>query len=36
MLDIDIDAYASSRVDEFDVTFMVAAENFDANIVARP
>ena len=36
MLDIDIDAYASGRVDEFDVTFMVAAENFDANIVARP
>lgn len=36
MLDIDIDAYASGRVDEFDVTFMVAAESFDANIVARP
>ena len=25
MLDIDIDPYASARVDEFDVTFMVAA-----------
>ena len=36
MLDIDIDPYASARVDEFDVTFMVAAEGFDANIVARP
>lgn len=36
MLDIDIDAYASARVDEFDVTFMVAAQDFDANIVARP
>ncbi len=36
MLDINVDAYASSRVDEFDVTIMVAAEDFDANIVARP
>ena len=36
MLDISVDAYASSRVDEFDVTIMVAGEDFDANIVARP
>ncbi len=36
MLDIDLDAYALSRVDEFDVTIMVAGEDFDANIVARP
>ncbi|PVY90150.1 LysR family transcriptional regulator [Acidovorax sp. 99] len=36
MLDISMDAYASSRVDEFDVTIMVAGEDFDANIVARP
>jgi DNA-binding transcriptional LysR family regulator len=35
-LDISIDAYASARVDEFDVTIMVANEDFDANIVARP
>lgn len=36
MLDISIDAYASTRVDEFDVTVMVASSDFDANIVARP
>jgi len=36
MLDISIDPYASARVDEFDVTIMVANEDFDANIVARP
>ena len=36
MLDISMDAYAASRVDEFDVTIMVAGEDFDANIVARP
>ncbi|MFY3386695.1 LysR family transcriptional regulator [Paracidovorax sp. MALMAid1276] len=36
MLDVSLDAHASSRVDEFDVTLMVAAEDFDANIVARP
>lgn len=36
MLDISMDAYASSRVDEYDVTIMVAGEDFDANIVARP
>ncbi|KRB42224.1 MULTISPECIES: LysR family transcriptional regulator [unclassified Acidovorax] len=35
MLDISMDAYAASRVDEFDVTIMVAGEDFDANIVAR-
>ncbi len=36
MLDISIDANATARVDEFDVTIMVAGEDFDANIVARP
>lgn len=36
LLDIDMDADASSRVDEYDVTIMVAGEDFDANIVARP
>lgn len=36
VLDIDLDAYASARVDEYDVTLMVAGEDFDANIVARP
>lgn len=36
MLDVTVDAYASARVDEFDVTLMVAGEDFDANIVARP
>ena len=36
MLDVSMDAYAASRVDEFDVIIMVAGEGFDANIVARP
>ena len=36
MLDVSMDAYAASRVDEFDVTIMVAGEDFDANIVGRP
>ena len=36
MLDVSMDAYAASRVDEFDVTIMVMGEDFDANIVARP
>ena len=36
ILDVSMDAYAASRVDEFDVTIMVAGEDFDANIVARP
>ena len=36
MLDVSMDAYAASRVDEFDVTIMVAGEDFAANIVARP
>lgn len=35
-LDVNIDAAAAARVDEFDVTVMVAGEDFDANIVARP
>lgn len=36
MLDVSIDAFASARVDEFDITLMVAGEDFDANVVARP
>jgi DNA-binding transcriptional LysR family regulator len=36
LLDVHIDAYASARVDEFDVTLMIAGEDFDANVVARP
>jgi DNA-binding transcriptional LysR family regulator len=36
MLDILVDPFPASRVDEFDVTFMVAGEDFDGNIVARP
>ncbi len=36
MLDICTDVFALDRVDEFDVTIMVAGEDFDANIVARP
>lgn len=35
MLDISVDALALRRIDEFDVTIMVAGEDFDANIVAR-
>lgn len=36
MLDVCLDSFASSRVDEFDVTILVAGEDYDANIVARP
>ena len=36
MLDVIIDTLASDRVDEFDVTIMIASDDFDANIVARP
>lgn len=36
LLDVNIDPYASARVDEFDVTLMIAGEDFDANVVARP
>ncbi|HRM00341.1 MAG TPA: LysR family transcriptional regulator, partial [Acidovorax sp.] len=36
MLDVFIDTFAADRVDEFDVTIMVASDDFDANIVARP
>ncbi len=35
MLDISVDSLALRRIDEFDVTIMVAGEDFDANIVAR-
>ena len=34
-LDIAIDPFPQSRVDEFDVTFMAVDEGFDASIVAR-
>ncbi|MDB5967068.1 MAG: LysR family transcriptional regulator [Polaromonas sp.] len=30
------DAFPQNRVEEFDVTFMVVNEGFDANVVARP
>ncbi len=35
MLDICVDSFPLSRIDEFDVTIMVVGEDFDANIVAR-
>ncbi len=35
LLDIDTDHVVSTRVDEFDVTFMVVPEDYDGNIVAR-
>jgi len=35
VLDIATDNFVSSRVDEFDVTFIVVPEGFDGNIVAR-
>lgn len=36
MLDIAIDPFPHLRVDEFDVTFMIVEEGYDANVVARP
>jgi DNA-binding transcriptional LysR family regulator len=36
LLDVVVDAFPSARVDEFDVTFMVAGGDYDGNIVARP
>ncbi|HEY9209335.1 MAG TPA: LysR family transcriptional regulator, partial [Acidovorax sp.] len=36
MLDILVDPFPAMRVDEFDVTFMVAGDDYDGNIVARP
>lgn len=35
-LDIAVDPFPHSRVDEFDVTFMAVEEGYDANVVARP
>ncbi|MES2363033.1 MAG: LysR family transcriptional regulator [Pseudomonadota bacterium] len=35
-LHLHVDSFPYSRVEEFDVTFMVVNEGFDANIVARP
>jgi DNA-binding transcriptional LysR family regulator len=35
LLDLTIDAFPQPRVEEFDVTFMVVQEGFDASIVAR-
>lgn len=35
-LEIAIDPFPQSRVDEFDVTFMAVDEGFDASVVARP
>lgn len=36
MLDIAIDPFPQPRIEEFDLTFLVAEEGFDADIVARP
>ncbi|MET0311079.1 MAG: LysR substrate-binding domain-containing protein [Burkholderiaceae bacterium] len=36
MLDIVIDAFPQSRVEEFDLTLMVVQEGYDENVVARP
>ena len=33
---LHVDSHPHNRVEEFDVTFMVVNEGFDANIVARP
>ncbi len=33
---LHVDPFPQTRVEEFDVTFMVVNEGFDANIVARP
>ncbi len=35
-IDLHVDPFPQSRVEEFDVTFLVVDEGFDANIVARP
>lgn len=35
-LDIAVDPFPQTRVDEFDVTFMGVDEGYDANVVARP
>ncbi len=35
-IDLQVDPFPQSRIEEFDVTFMVEDEGFDANIVARP
>ncbi len=34
-LDITVDPFPQTRVEEFDVTFMAADEGYDANVVAR-
>jgi len=36
VLDIAIDPFPQSRIEEFDVTFVVVDEGFDGDIVARP
>ncbi|MES2414042.1 MAG: LysR family transcriptional regulator [Pseudomonadota bacterium] len=33
---LHVDAYPQNRIEEFDVTFMVVDEGFDANVIARP
>ena len=35
-IDLHVDPFPQSRVEEFDVTFLLVNEGFDANIVARP
>lgn len=35
-INLHVDPFPQSRVEEFDVTFIIVNEGFDANIVARP
>lgn len=35
-LDLSIDPFPQNRVEEFDMTFMVVEEGYDASVVARP
>jgi DNA-binding transcriptional LysR family regulator len=35
-IDLHVDPFPQSRVEEFDVTFIIVNEGFDANVVARP
>jgi len=36
VLDITVDPLPQARVEEFDLTFLIEEESFDANLVARP
>jgi DNA-binding transcriptional LysR family regulator len=35
-IDLHVDPFPQSRVEEFDATFIIVNEGFDANVVARP